>query len=136
MKRVKKSPKRSKASVSPTKRTLYNQQNGKCKWCDGTIYFGQIIEIDHTLPKVCGSTSAGALFGKGASDAVVAYACDDGVCFLVSCVGCGFDTLQFLASFIPGPNVTVIVTLPGSVACKTFVWACKNQVLPWKGGCK
>ena len=84
------------------------------------------------VTKVFGTTSAGALFGKGASDAAVAYACDDGVCFVISCVGCGFDVLQFLASFVPGPNITVI----GSVACKTFVWACKNQTLPWKGGCE
>jgi hypothetical protein len=78
------------------------------------------------VTKVFGSTSAGSLFGKGAADAAVVYTCDDGVCFVVSCVGCGFDTLQFLASFVPGPNLTVIVSLPGSVACKTFVWACKN----------
>ncbi len=87
------------------------------------------------VTKLFGSTSAGALFGKDASDAVIAYACADGVCFVVSCIGCGFDTLQFLASFVPGPNVTAVVTLPGSVACKMFVWGCKNQKLPWKGGC-
>ena len=87
------------------------------------------------VTKVFGSTAGGALFGKGAADAAIAYACDDGVCFVVSCVGCGFDALQFLASFVPGPNITVVITLPGSVACKTFVWACKNQTLPWKGGC-
>lgn len=80
------------------------------------------------------STSSGVLFGKGVSDAAIAYACDDGVCFIVSCVGCGFDALQFLASFVPGPNINVVITLPGSAACKTFVWACKNQTLPWKNG--
>ena len=86
--------------------------------------------------KIFGTTSAGVLFGKGASDAAIAYACDDGVCFVVSCVGCGADVLQFLASFVPGPNITAIVTLPVSAACKTFVWACKNQTLPWKAGCE
>jgi len=87
------------------------------------------------VTKVFGTTSAGALFGKGASDAAIAYACDDGVCFAVSLIGCGFDALQFVASFVPGPNVTVIVTLPCSTACKIFVWSCKNQTLPWKKGC-
>lgn len=87
------------------------------------------------VTKVFGSTTGGALFGKGAADAAIAYACDDGVCFVISCIGCGFDALEFLASFVPGPNITVVITLSGSVACKTFVWACKNQTLPWKG-CK
>ena len=74
-------------------------------------------------------------FGKGAADAAVAYACDDGVCFVVSCVGYGIDALQFRASFAPGPNITTVVTLPISVACKTFVMVCKNQILLWKKGC-
>jgi hypothetical protein len=82
-----------------------------------------------------GGTSSRILFGKGASDAAVADACDDGVCFMVSCVGCGFDTLHFLASFVPGPNITTVVTLHLSAACKVFVWSCKNQTLPWKSGC-
>lgn len=69
------------------------------------------------------------------SDAAVAYACDDGVYFVVSCVGCGVDAIQFIASFAPGPNITTVVTLPVSVACKTFVMVCKNQTLPWQKGC-
>jgi RNA-directed DNA polymerase len=42
---------RYKASASPTQRILYNQQNGKCAWCKGPIYSGQVIEIDHIIPK-------------------------------------------------------------------------------------
>lgn len=91
--------------------------------------------FEKLVTKVFGGTTSGFLFGRGASDAAVAYACNDGVCFVVSCVGCGFDILQFLASFVPGPNITVVITLPGSVACKSFVLACKHQTLPWKGGC-
>lgn len=82
-----------------------------------------------------GSTSSGILFGKGASDAAIVYAWDDGVCFVVSCVGCGFDTLQFVASFAPGPNITTVVRLRISAGWKTFVWGWKNQTLPWKKGC-
>ena len=96
---------------------------------------GKWTSFEQWVTKVFGSTAGGALFGKRASNAAIAFACDDGVCFVVSCVGCCFDILQFLASFVPGPNIRVVVTLPGSIACKTFVWACKNQTLPWKGGC-
>jgi hypothetical protein len=38
------------------------------------------------VTKIFGSTSGAALFGKGAGDAAIAYACDDGVCFVISCV--------------------------------------------------
>lgn len=93
---------------------------------------GRWTAFEQWVTKMFGGSSAGVLFGKGASDAAIAYACKDGVCFVVSCVGCGFDTLQFIACFVPGPNITTVVTLPVSVACKTFVWACKNQTLPWK----
>ena len=92
-------------------------------------------DFEKWVTKLFGTTTAGSLFGKGAADAAIAYACDDGVCFVVSLIGCGFDTLGFIASFVPGPNITVIITLPGSAACKIFVHACKNQTLPWKKAC-
>jgi len=40
-----------KASASTTKCTLHNLQNGKCAWCKGPIYAGQVVEIDHIVPK-------------------------------------------------------------------------------------
>jgi RNA-directed DNA polymerase len=46
-----------KASVSPTQRKLHNQQNGKCAWCKGPIYFGQVVEIDHITPKKDGGSN-------------------------------------------------------------------------------
>jgi hypothetical protein len=85
--------------------------------------------------KMFGGSTGEAILGKRASDAAIAYACEDGVCFIVSCVGCGFDALQFLASFVSGLNITSLITLPGSLCCKTFVWACKNQTFPWKKEC-
>ena len=93
---------------------------------------GKWTAFEEWVTKMFGGTSSGVLFGKGASDAAIAYACQDGVCFVVSCIGCGADVLQFIACFVPGPNITTVVTLPISAGCKTFVWACKNQTLPWK----
>jgi 5-methylcytosine-specific restriction endonuclease McrA len=46
-----------KASVSPTQRTLHDLQNGKCAWCKGPISFGQVIEIDHIVPKKDGGSN-------------------------------------------------------------------------------
>lgn len=46
-----------KTGVSPTKRNLYNLQKGNCKWCKGPIYFGQVIKIDHIVPKKDGGSS-------------------------------------------------------------------------------
>lgn len=46
-----------KTSVSPTQRKLHSQQNGKCAWCEGPIYFGQVVEIDHKIPKKDGGSN-------------------------------------------------------------------------------
>ena len=42
---------------------------------------------------------------------------DEGI-YVDSCGGYRIDTIQFLASFAPGPNITKVVTLPVSVAWK------------------
>jgi len=70
---------------------------------------------------------------KGTIDALEALVCQDGVCFVVSCTGVTADFLQVCASFVPGPNVTALVTTPVSVGYKVFVYCCKNAKLPWKG---
>ena len=87
------------------------------------------------VTKVFGTTSACALFGKDAFYTTVVYTFYNSVCVIISCIGCSFDALQFVASFVPGPNFTVIVTLSCSTAFKVFVWSCKNQTLLWKVGC-
>lgn len=46
-----------KSSVSPTQRKLHTQQNSKCAWCEGPIYFGQVVEIDHKIPKKDGGSN-------------------------------------------------------------------------------
>lgn len=83
--------------------------------------------------KLVGSTTGAAGAAKGSVDAMQALACQDGVCFIVSCVGIGAESLQIVASFVPVPNVTALVTTPISVGCKVFVWACKKSKLPWSG---
>lgn len=86
------------------------------------------------VSKLTGVTVGGAGAGKGLADFAEAVACQDGVCAVVSAVGLAADSLQICASFIPGPNLTAIVTVPVSVGCKVFVWCCKRSKLPW-GGC-
>lgn len=86
------------------------------------------------VTKVTGATTGAAGAAKGSVDFAEAVACQDGVCAVVSAVGVAADSLQICASFIPGPNVTAVVTTPISVGCKVFVWCCKKSKLPW-GGC-
>ena len=86
------------------------------------------------VTKVTGATTGTAGAAKGSVDFAEAVACQDGVCAVVSAVGVAADGLQICASFIPGPNVTAVVTMPISVGCKVFVWCCKKSKLPW-GSC-
>ena len=86
------------------------------------------------VTKVSGATTGAAGVAKGSVDLAEAIACQDGVCAFVSAVGVAADGLQICTSFIPGPNVTAVVTMPVSVGCKVFVWCCKRSRLPW-GGC-
>ena len=92
---------------------------------------------DETLTyvtKVTGATTGAAGAAKGTVDLVEALACQDGICAVISGIGVAADGLQICTSFIPGPNVTSIVTMPISVGCKVFVWCCKRSKLPW-GSC-
>jgi len=82
--------------------------------------------------KIFGATTGAAGVGKGTADALEALACQDGVCFVVSCIGAAADSLQIVASFVPGANVTALVTTPVSVGCKVFVYCCKHSKLPWR----
>ena len=86
------------------------------------------------VTKVTGATTGAAGVAKGTVDLAEAIVCQDGVCAVVSAIGVCADGLQICTSFIPGPNVTAIVTIPISVGCKVFVWCCKRSKLPW-GGC-
>jgi hypothetical protein len=86
------------------------------------------------VTKLTGATTGAAGAAKGTVDLAEAIACQNGICAFVSAVGVAADGLQVCTSFIPGPNVTAVVTMPVSVGCKVFVWCCKKSNLPW-GGC-
>ena len=79
------------------------------------------------ITKLAGASTGAAGIGKGTADAMEALFCQDGICFVVSCVGTAADSVQICASFVGGPNVTTLVTTPISIGCKTFVWCCKNS---------
>jgi hypothetical protein len=95
-------------------------------------------KVDKTftyITKITGATTGAAGAAKGTVDLAEALACQDGVCAVVSAIGVVADGLQICTSFIPGPNVTAIVTMPVSVGCKVFVWCCKKSKLPWVSSC-
>ena len=105
---------------------------------DSTDNMVRISETaDKTLTyvtKVTGVSTGAAGAAKGTVDMLEAVACQDGVCAVVSGVGVCADSLSMAASFIPGPNITTIVTVPVSVGCKVFVYCCKKaKRMPW--GC-
>lgn len=67
------------------------------------------------VSKCTGVTTGAAGAAKGSVDFLEAVACQDGICAFVSGVGVVADGLQICTSFIPGPNVSVIVTMPLSI---------------------
>lgn len=86
------------------------------------------------ITKVTGVSIGAAGVTKGTVDMLEAVACQDGVCAVVSGIRIYADGLSMAASFIPGPNVTTVVTVPVSVGCKVFVYCCKKaKSMPW--GC-
>jgi hypothetical protein len=101
----------------------------------------QILELpdkaDRTftyVSKLIGSSVGSAGAAKGTADFLEAVACQDGICATISAIGVAADGLQVCTSFIPGPNVTAVITMPISIGCKVFVYCCKKSKLPW-GGC-
>jgi hypothetical protein len=94
----------------------------------------KLSEGGKIVSKITGATAGSAGLAKGSVDLAEALACQDGICAFVSGVGCAADSLQIVASFVPGPNVTAVITTPISIGCKVFVWCCKKSKLPW-GSC-
>jgi hypothetical protein len=84
------------------------------------------------ITKVTGATTGAAGAAKGSVDFAEAVACQDGICAFVSRVGVSADGLQICTSFIPGPTITAIVTMPISVGCKVFGWCYKRSKLTWE----
>jgi hypothetical protein len=82
------------------------------------------------VTKVTGVSTGAADAAKETVDMLEAVACQDGLCAVISGVGVCADGLSMATSFIPGPNVTTVVT----VGCKVFVYCCKKaKKMPW--GC-
>lgn len=105
---------------------------------DSTDNMVKISETaDKTLTyvtKVTGVSVGSAGAAKGTVDMLEAVACQDGVCAVVSGIGVCTDGLSMATSFIPGPNVTTVITVPISVGCKVFVYCWKRaKKMPW--GC-
>jgi len=94
----------------------------------------EVSEKGRIISKTVGATTGTVQFAKSSVDLAEAIVCQDGVCAVISAVGCVADGVQILGSFIPGPNITTAVTTPISWGCKMFVWCCKRSKLPW-GGC-
>jgi len=96
-----------------------------------------MVKADKTftyVTKVTGVSVGSAGAAKGTVDMLEAIACQDGICAVVSGIGVCADGLSMAASFIPGPNVTTVITVPVSVGCKVFVYCCKKaKKMPW--GC-
>ena len=102
---------------------------------------GNMVKISNTADKTftyvtkgIGISIGAAGAAKGTIDMLEAVACPAGVCAVVSGVGVCADGLSMATSFIPGPNVTTVITVPVSVGCKVFVYCYKKvKKMPW--GC-
>lgn len=79
------------------------------------------------LTKMGGASVCSVGFSKGAIDTMEAVACGDKVCTVVSLIGCTADCVGFVTSYIPGANVSTVITIPISVGCKSFVYFCKRS---------
>jgi hypothetical protein len=77
----------------------------------------KVSDTSKIATKVFGVTLGSATAAKGTVDLLEALSCGDVVCATVSSIGLSADILQCVASFVPGPNVAVVVTLPVSVFC-------------------
>ena len=99
---------------------------------DNTVKISETA--DKTLTYVTKVIDVSTCAAKVTVNMLKAVASADGVCAVVSGIGICADGLSMAASFIPGPNVTTVVTVLVSIACKVFVHCCKKATkMPW--GC-
>lgn len=95
----------------------------------------KLNDVEKMITKYVAASTGAAGLAKGASDTIEALKCQDGVCAVISGIGCAADTLQIVGSFVPGPNITAVITTPVSVGCKVFVWCCKRGQVIWLRAC-
>lgn len=67
-----------------------------------------------------------ASVANGTVDMLEAVACQNGLCAVVSSIGVCADGLSMAAFFIPGPNVTTVITVPVSIGYKMFAYCYKK----------
>ena len=94
----------------------------------------KIYKTGQTAKKTVINTVGGAALVKGSFDIAEDLVCQDYVCLTIDCIGVCADVLTILTSFIPGPNVTSVVTIPVSTSCKFFRWCCQKSI--FSVGCK
>ena len=93
---------------------------------------GNMVKISNTADKTFTYVTKGIGISIGAAGA--AKGTIDMLEAVVSGVGVCADGLSMATSFIPGPNVTTVITVPVSVGCKVFVYCYKKvKKMPW--GC-
>ena len=94
----------------------------------------KVLSTQDAVHKTAVTTTGGMLGVKGAVDIAEDLICQDYVCLTIDCLGVCADTLTVATSFLPGLNVTSVVTIPISTSCKFFRWCCTRSFL--KIGCK
>lgn len=94
----------------------------------------KVVTGGEAAHKTVVTTLGGAGLVKGAVDIAEDLVCQDYLCLTVDCVGVAADVLTCATSFIPGLNVTSVVTIPISTSCKFFRWCCTRSI--FKFGCR
>jgi hypothetical protein len=79
-----------------------------------------IYKTDQTVSKTVATTVGGASLIKGTGDIVQDLVYQDYVYLTVDCIGVCANVLTVLTSFVPGPNVTSVITIPALTSCKFF----------------
>jgi hypothetical protein len=67
----------------------------------------------------------------GIEDLLHSISAKDGVCAVVSTIGCTADVVQIAASCLPGTSYITLVTIPISATCKIIVWYFKRSKTLW-----
>ena len=92
------------------------------------------ITAGEAAHKTVVTTAGGLGFVKGAVDIAEDLVCQDYICLTVDCIGVAADILTCATSFVPGLNVTSVLTIPVSSSCKFLRWCCTKSFL--KIGCR
>ena len=102
-----------------------------------------LISVNSTVAKVYQTkeattktvvTTVGATgLVKGAVDIAEDLICQDYVCLAIDTIEVCADLLTIGTSFLPGPNITSVVTIPISTSCKVLRFCCQKSIFTF--GC-